>query len=239
MATSDRMRLTRQKRVSTVREEFRASMEAALDEMVVRVPNAFDSEWEAIQRNQELSVEGRSAAQRRSAGTALDRLAAFQEKTEGVLRSRIATMAGKLASVDFQRPTDAGERIAYEIRLGEIRDEVRSRTALERSSIYLRATDPLVLDAMESAPPVLENDGRTFLPFVDPERVRARRDQRARAANPELAKEMSDLEDLANAYAALIDSVRRSIEEKVEGIIDPNEMERQRARIAGATAGAK
>jgi hypothetical protein len=232
------MQLTRAKRVSTVKEEFRAGMETQLEELV-RIGDTLDRDRNDLRLNRELSVEGQSAADRRIARAALDKVTALDEKTVGVLRTRIASMAARLANVDFRRPTDPGERIAYEIRLGEIRDEVRERKPMERTLIYMRATDPLVLDALESAPPVLPEEGYMLIPFVDPERVRARRAERARASNPELAKEMSDLEDLASAYEALIESIRRSIHEQVEGIIDTNEMERQRASITRATVGAK
>ena len=116
--------------------------------------------------------------------------------------------------VEIQRPTDLAERLAYEFRLREIRDDLRTVDPLERDAIYASSTDPMIIDAVETAPPVLVKaaDGfRRFVPSVDQERVAAVKIARAHAIDPENAKLLEALRAIRQMYKSVIESVRNVV----------------------------
>jgi hypothetical protein len=110
-----------------------------------------------------------------------------------------------------QRPTDPAERVAYEMRLVEIRAELRKLDSISRAVVLGTTTDPLTIDACESAPMTVE--GKRLVPFVDPKRVEDARRARARAADPAKAEVIEGLEYLIASYGTDLQSVINVIEQ--------------------------
>lgn len=102
--------------------------------------------------------------------------------------------------------------------LREVRDDLRQLSRAERLNLYRSTTtDPLVLAAIESAPPTLgdrRSDGsRRVEPFVDPEGFATAQMERAEALDPATATTMHELRQLAEVYRLSVNSVRREIAE--------------------------
>lgn len=227
-----------------IRDEWKDGIREKL-ELLTAIGREFDGAAESIRENRELSDHGRFAARERAARVALEKIAAFEKKTIDPLRERIAWIDAQVAKkASINRPTDPGDRLAYEMRLGEIRSELRKLDPLERFAIYMSSSDPLVIDAIETAPSTLVRKGKgdmaTFAPFIDPERVSAARLARVEAADPELAQDMSDVQRLANLYVMDSAVLRQAIVEEVpavrQAIVEelPAVVERVSAVAAGA-----
>jgi hypothetical protein len=84
--------------------------------------------------------------------------------------------------------------------------------------------DPAVLDAVESAPPVVvqTDRGKRFLPFVDPEMLSGARMDRARRADPTTAATIDELDELAGLYEVAAATVRQALARRRPGAVpDP------------------
>ena len=96
--------------------------------------------------------------------------------------------------------------------LREIRDQLRGLSADERLSVYRTTSDPLVLAAIETAAPTLNDQRKRFEPFVDPAEIETAQRARAEAADPAAATTLRELRDLADVYQRAVQLVRRDIE---------------------------
>jgi hypothetical protein len=128
----------------------------------------------------------------------------------------------------FGRPSDPAERVAYELKLGEIRAELRPLDPIKRAAVYQAAEDPLVLDAIEGAPPSLVQSDAGILPvmrpFVEPGRVAARRLERVRALDPSGAAELDELRSLADLYRMLGNGLRSEISPRSRRCVRPRRL---------------
>jgi len=195
---------------------------AALQELA----DGFNREAATIRGDQDLTQSGRFKRTETVARGALAKLAAFEAANVQPLRERVAGLEGSVLKRAVPvRPADAGERLAYELRLVEIRAELRALDPLARAIVYLGTTAPMVIDAIETAPPSLvlpTTPGAlpSLAPFVDPERVAAAQLARVREANPDAARELEDLQMLADTYAAAAATMRTEILTEVPGARD-------------------
>jgi hypothetical protein len=187
---------------------------------LLAIATGYDDAVAANLANRDLSDSGRRKEDEKIALRCLEELKAYENDTVGKYRKSGAMLEDivfkKSAPV---RPTDVVERLAYELRMGELRRELKSLDPLHRLNIYLSTTDPEVLDAFESAPMVVTKYGRdtppTLAPLVDPARVRAVRMERARAVDPESAGHLEAIAHLTELYSAAVGSVRAAV---VEGV---------------------
>lgn len=153
----------------------------------------------------------------------LDTLAKFGEFDKqklGVIRTRIGHAEREMFEhMEPSRPTNPGDRLAYELRLGELRAELRALQPEERLLLFASSTDSLVIDALESAPPTVVRYQKGGLaqvvPFLDPEARTQVVLERARNQNPDQAAELQAFHELAAIYETAIGSVRRAIEAQI------------------------
>jgi hypothetical protein len=222
MKAVEMLRLALAGLVSSVRDEWRADVRARLEELAT-VGAAFETMRAGIAKDPELTPLGREKATAKAARDAFQQLAAWESANTGRLTDRIApTEQLVLKRSEVKRPTDPAERIAYELRLGEVRAELRGLDPMQREAIYLSTSDPLIADAIETAPPILSrgpNGGLPQLvPFVSPERITSQAIARARAAAPEaVVAELEELVGLRSIYAGQLAAIRREIAELAPG----------------------
>lgn len=139
------------------------------------------------------------------------------------IRAQSASIAAEaLGAIAPARPTDPADRLTYELRQREIRDSMRGLDPLERLAIYNTTTDPEVLEAIETAPPVVTAGDSDRLPrlqsFVDPARVAAVRLERVRAKAPEAVAQIEDLNALAEMFEATVNGVKQIVFERVPAL---------------------
>ena len=103
-------------------------------------------------------------------------LVEFEKATVEGVRAHAGSVEVEIGKeVEIRRPSDPADRLAYEMRMQEIRSDLRRLTAEERFIVYSQAADPLVIDAIESAPPTISRVGKNgpkgvrLQPFIDPE----------------------------------------------------------------------
>jgi hypothetical protein len=168
---------------------------------------------DATKINPDLSPDGRRKAGL-AVGTSLLTKANTWKAVPGAIADRLKSLwSTALGIAALKPPTDPAERLAFELRQREIRDELRPLDPLQRLLIYFSTNDPEVLAAIETAPPTLTSDPRDprevpkLAPFIDPERVRTAMLERVRASDPELAAEMQALAVLHDVYQSAVDTV--------------------------------
>ena len=111
-------------------------------------------------------------------------------------------------------------------RYQKIRSDLRRLTPEERFIVYSQAADPLVIDAIESAPPTIRRAGKNgpkgvrLQPFIDSESRAATALERARAENPEKAEELESLRDLEQIYEMSLNGVRAGILEELPAAME-------------------
>ena len=187
---------------------------------LIAIADEFDSEDAKAASDPDLSGSGRRKQREKVARQALQKLVTFEEdKIQGV-RSHAAHVEGQITGrAAIKRPTDPAERLAYELRMQEIRAELRQLDQIQRGLVYLGASDPEVIDAIESAPPTLtraaEGASPRLQPFIDPEQRASAALERARASDPEKAEELEALQALAQTYEIAVGTVRSAILDSV------------------------
>jgi hypothetical protein len=111
------------------------------------------------------------------------------------------------------------ERLAYEIRLAEIRAELKSLPPEARFDQAIRTNDPMVLDAILSAPPTLttaqarpgEKAFPTLTPFIAAKQREEALLMRARVLDAAGAAEVDDLGALLDTYERAVGFVRATL----------------------------
>jgi hypothetical protein len=166
--------------------------------------------------NTELSDHGRRAAISRAAKkahVALDNWAALVTKLQG----RIGPLEQRvLERVEVRPPEQVPERLAWEFKVAEVRAQLRDLDPMQREAIYLQTHDPIVIYAIETAPPMVTLAGPGALPVlapcVSPERITEAVIARARAAAPpEVAEELESLVALKTMYTTQLETVRQEL----------------------------
>src|SRR6185503_10214684 len=90
----------------------------------------------------DLSEKGIARANERAARVAQQKIADFERQRLSGNRELQARIGRAMsASAAPKRPTDPAERISYEMRQREIRDELRRLEPLQRLNVYLTTTD--------------------------------------------------------------------------------------------------
>lgn len=190
---------------------------------ILDTADTFNAHLAAVGDDTALSPEGRVQEGRKVAAAALARLAAVDVAVK-TLAERSATLeATLLKRVTPPPPKDPAERLAYEMRLQEIRDQLRELPAVERLNAYRTTDDPMMLAAIETAPMTLSEtrpDGsRRLEPFIDAEQMAAARFERAERADPATATTLREVRGLAEVYSHAVNGVRKEILDEVPGAV--------------------
>ncbi|MGE0363255.1 MAG: hypothetical protein AB7H93_13345 [Vicinamibacterales bacterium] len=190
--------------------------------VVLAAADEFNAQLAAVTANPDLSPQGRTNGRRRVAADALAKLLAVETTTIKNLADRAATLErGLLGRATVAPPTDPAERIAFELRLQEIRGQLRQLPPTERLSVYLTTADPMTLAAIDTAPMTASEprrDGtRRLEPFIDPEARTAAALARGAHDDPASAKTLAEVRSLREAYALAVGSVRKEILDEAPG----------------------
>lgn len=189
-------------------------------EVTLRVINKISADVEGdnekFSRDPRLSTQGAFEKLQESGRAALADLDKLEARTMKGLSDNIAqTSEQLLARIAIPRPTDVGERIAMELRMQEIRSELRQITPGERLYVYLTTNDPVVIEAIRTAPPVASKatpEAMTMLhPFVDPEKLAEAAMERANLSDPEKASHLGGLKWLHETYWFAFRTARKTI----------------------------
>lgn len=176
----------------------------------------FNRDCDIIDTDANLSAKGRVAGKARVAVAALAKLSEVEATTIGNLTNRAASIERALLGVAaIAAPSDPAERLSYEMRLQEIRSELRELPSGERLTVYLTTSDPLVIAALETAPMTLSarrpNGSRGLESFIDPEQRTAAVLARAERADPAAVNTLRELQSLREVYCHAVSSVRTEI----------------------------
>lgn len=177
---------------------------------VLTVAESFGDEQRAASEDVTLTPQGRALRRQKAKASALAALAVVEEtaKTKQLTERANAIEKALLAKAEPAVPKDA----VAEAQLREIRDQLRGLSADERLNVYRTTSDPLVLAAIETASPTLDDKRRRFEPFVDPTEIATAQRARAEAADPAAATTLRELRDLADVHRRAINIVRHDIE---------------------------
>lgn len=196
-----------------------AAVDQNLGELL-QVAERYDAGAQAVAADPDLSAAGRSKAREKLARATLQRLSVFEDVHVRKPRERAAELGARVMSKGaIERPTDPAGLAIYTAQLRTLWETFRQADPLEVDLFALTATDPLVQDALATAPPVLRRPDRhspqALVPLVNPERVQAAAATRARARDPHAAEEMEKLERLARVYEGSVAGVKAVIVEQV------------------------
>jgi hypothetical protein len=186
-------------------EHHRQTAIVAVNKMFT-IADDFNTAVAAAFEDRLLTAEGQAAKAAKATTKALASLDTFNVDIQKLMDRASGVERALRAKVAAGVPKD----VAAET-LREVRDQMRTLTSDERLAIYrASATDPLVLAAIETAPPTLGKNHR-LEPFVDPTELASAQMERAEAADPAAATTMHDLRQLADAIRLAATSVRREI----------------------------
>jgi hypothetical protein len=223
MRAVEMLRLSIEGLVRSQPDERRLNVRENLEGLTT-IAATFETARAGIARDPELTPLGREKATAKAARDAFQKLAAWEAANVTSLTDRRIAPAEALVlgRSEVKRPSDPGERIAYELRVHSLREELRQLDPLAREAIYLSATDPLVVDACETSPPVVVRGPNGTLPqlvpFVSEERRAAQAIARARAAAPEaVVAELEELVALRSIYTGQLAAIRRDMAELSPG----------------------
>jgi hypothetical protein len=188
--------------------------------VILDAAETFNAELAAVGDDTTLSAKGRIEESRKVAAAALARLAAVESTTIRTLTERAASLEQSLLKKTTPPPPkDAAERMAYELRLQEVRNQLRELPAADRLNLYRTTTDPTMLAAIETATMALSAarpDGtRRLEPFVDAEQMTAAKLERAEQADPATAATLREVKSLREVYSHALNSVRAEIMDEV------------------------
>jgi hypothetical protein len=208
------LRLGQEMFVRNVSEGRRRATQENLTEILSHA-DAFDRRHEAISNDADLTPQGREKALVKLAAKTMEGLKVFDGRAANIRSQATTIERAMFQKAAHKRPTDIGERLSYELRQREIRDDLRRLDPIERLNAYLGATDPEVIDAFETAPPALvkvdRNSPLALRPFLDPERVAAVKIERARSKAPEQAAEMEELFHVGETLQIAVSNIRHEI----------------------------
>jgi hypothetical protein len=194
--------------VESLAEAHRQSAIAVINGALT-VAGSFAEELRAASEDRNLTPEGRALRTEKAKASALAALASVEEaaKTKKLTERADAIEKALLAKAVPAVPKDLPQET-----LRDIRDQLRGLSADERLNVYRTTTDPLVLAAIETASPTLNDQRRRFEPFVDPAEIATAQRTRAEAADPAAATTLRELRDLADVYQRAVNTVRHDIE---------------------------
>jgi len=183
---------------------------------VLAVADSFNAESDSVASDKNLSSQGRVAGMTRVAAAAIAKLNAIEGSTIKNLSDRAVSLEqALLGKVAYTPPTDPSERLSHELRMQEIRGQLRGLSSAERLTVFLTTSDPMTLAAIETAPMTLSEkrpDGsRRLEPFIDVEQRTAAVLARAEREDPSTVKTLREVQSLREVYSLAVNSVRREI----------------------------
>ena len=200
--------------IGEMRGEWIEDTETKLRELLA-IATSYDNDVAAARNDPDLSSTGRAREADQVAAGALVKLDEWKKRTVGGLKSHIAGVEQEIFKLATpKRPTDPAERIAYELQLQEIRRDLRQLDDLDRWLLYSSTDDPMIVDAIDTAPPIITKTGKASAriePFIDPEKRAAVMLERVRAANPEAADRLAALQALDETYRIAASGVYQAI----------------------------
>lgn len=193
--------------VESLAEGHRQSAIAVINGALT-VAASFVEERRATAEDVTLTPQGRALRMEKAKASALAALASVEEtaKTKKLTERADAIEKALLAKAVLEFPKDAGTEMQA------IRDQLRQLPHDERLAIYRTTSDPLVLAAIETASPTLNDQRRRFEPFIDPADIATAQRARAEAADPVAATTLRELRDLADVNQRAVNIVRHDIE---------------------------
>jgi hypothetical protein len=193
--------------VESLAEGHRQSAIAVINGALT-VAESFVEELRATSEDRTLTPQGRALRTEKARASALAALASVEETAQTKkLNERVdAIDKALLAKAVLVVPKDAASEVQA------IRDQLRQLPHDERLAIYRTTSDPLVLAAIETASPTLNDQRRRFEPFVDPAEIATAQRARAEATDPAAATTLRELRNLADVHRRAINIVRHDIE---------------------------
>lgn len=190
-------------------EHHRQSAIGAVNKMFT-IADDFNVAVAAAFEDRRLTPEGQALNAAKATAAALAALDGFnvdiQKLTERAAKVERALRAKVASAIPKDVPPET---------LRDVGGELKQLSSAERMSTYRTTNDPVVLAAIETAPPSLGDkraDGsRRLEPFVDPGELAAAQMERAEALDPAGATTMHELRGLAEVYRLAANSVRREI----------------------------
>ncbi len=232
-AAADVLKIKLEARLKTLQRGRQGLKPLSLDEMtdidkslthlLEKIAEPYDVSARAIEGDVNLSSVGKAKAREKLARQTLDQLAKFEEKHVIVPRAQVAAKsAAFLKRGETQRPTNPAELAIYVAKLRHLWDTFAKADPLQMDLIAMTTTDPLILDALATAPPVFrQKNAKSFpelTPVVPAEKIRAVAESRARQQDPATALELERVEMVASEFAGSINSVKAAITEHVKSI---------------------
>jgi hypothetical protein len=187
---------------------------------VASTADVFNADLATTVADANLSNRGRETGKKGVAAAALEKLAHVERTTIKGLDDHAAQLQRELLGrAAFTPPKDTAERIAYEMQMREVRDQLRQLPAAGRLTVYMATSDPLVLAAIETAPMTLSEkrpDGsRRLEPFIDPAERTAAVLARAARTDAATAERLREIGSLREVYSLAVNSVRKEILDEV------------------------
>jgi hypothetical protein len=202
-------------------EHLRNDMVETLN-VLLSAAETFNHDLAVVQADRNLSPDGKNAARVRVAAAALATLTAIESTTIKKLADHASALESSLRGKHtYAPPKDAAERVSHDLRLQEIRNQLRQLTQAERVNLYRSTTDAMILAAIDTAPPTLSaarpDGSRQMEPFIDPAEQDAAKMARAEAADPETAAKLREVSSLQQAYRHAVNGLRAEVLEEVPG----------------------
>jgi hypothetical protein len=188
----------------------------------------FNGKRERIRADRDLSPEGKSKALTALGVQARETLGSWAHGSGqghdkgklGGLAQHIADLQAKLMRSDEGPRGDATDRLLHELRLREVRDQLRAVERSMRTVLVIESDDPLVIEAARTAPASVEivpgESGAStvrLVPFVDQQALTSKLLARAAATSPEVAQEIEQLETMRYDLESAFVMARADIEE--------------------------
>jgi hypothetical protein len=202
---------------------------------LLSIAESYDRDVAGIRGDPDLTDHGKRKAIEKVGRSTLQKISDFEQSNVTKPRERAATLGAQfLGKAEIKRPTDMGQFMVYLAQMQSLWARFSEADPLEVDLIALTSTDPLVLDALQTAPPVLRRPDKhsplTLMPIVNPERIAAATLERARVKDPEGAAQLEKIERTTNCYAGSIGGVKAAIIEQVGTLADDPVAEQARGR---------
>ena len=177
----------------------------------------FSEKAQSVHDNKELTLLGQQKRLKELGQQTLQELNAAETTRMAGFGVSIDELARELQPAPA-RTLDPVTAVRREMRMQELRADLRSIDPLELNALYKTTDDPDVLEAVEQAPPVVrvvtQQGGFRdvqVVPLVSPDTIAQRRRDLGAAAKPEAAGRLAEVEEMRAAVAGLIGSARQEI----------------------------
>jgi hypothetical protein len=184
--------------------------------------DTFNTDLADAAANKTLSIEG--VAKRRSeiGAAGIAALAEVETSTIKPLHARaVAIENAMIAKVLPVPPRDAAERVSYEMRVREVRDQLRGLSQAERANVYRSTLDPIMIAAFHNAPPTVgqrKDGGARLEDFISEDDRREADMERAQRADPSSAQTLREVRSLAEIYTHAVNTTRREMLDEIDPV---------------------